>query len=98
MQCILPGVAKGRVPQVVCEGYGLYKVFIQTQWPRNGAGQLRHFQRMREPRAKQVALMVKEHLGLVNQSPECRRVDNTVAVALKLRTRRRYRFKNTPPT
>ena len=45
---------------------------------------LRHFERMREARAKVMALGSDEHLRLVRQTAKTLRVDDFVAVALKL--------------
>ena len=45
---------------------------------------LRHFERMREARAVQVALVVHEHLGLVDEAAERVGMDDAVAVALEL--------------
>ena len=39
---------------------------------RDGARDLRHFERMRESGAIQVALVIDEHLGFVDQAAECR--------------------------
>jgi hypothetical protein len=44
--------------------------------------ELRHLQRMRQPGAEQVALVVDEDLGLVDQAPERGAVHDAVAVAL----------------
>jgi hypothetical protein len=49
--------------------------------------ELRHLQRVRQPGAEQVALVVEEDLGLVDQAPERRAVHDAVAVALVLGAR-----------
>ena len=51
----------------------------------DGARDLRDFQRMREAGAVQVALVIDEHLGLVDQPAERGGMDDAVAVALVLR-------------
>ncbi len=51
-----PCVAKGRVPKVVAEGDGLRQVLVEAQGTGNGAGDLRHLQRVGEPGAVVVAL------------------------------------------
>ena len=97
VQRVLAGVAEGRVAQVVRQRDGLHQVFVQVQRARRRSRQLRHLQRMREPRAEQVALVVDEDLRLVDQAPERRGVDDTVAVALVLVARRRRRFGDAAP-
>jgi hypothetical protein len=42
---------------------------------------------MREPGSEQIALMVHKDLGLVNQSPEGRGVNNAIPIALKVAAR-----------
>jgi hypothetical protein len=44
---------------------------------------------MRQPSAKQVALVVQEYLGLVDQAPKGRGMNDAVAVALVLGAGRR---------
>src|SRR5690606_33654088 len=56
------------------------------------ARDLRHLDRVGEPRAVVVALVVDEDLGLVLQPPEGAGVDDAVAVALKAGARRALRL------
>ena len=56
VQCALPCVAKGRVPQVMGQTDGLGQILVETQGAGNGAGDLRHLQCMGEPGAVEVAL------------------------------------------
>jgi hypothetical protein len=65
VQRILPGVAERRVAEVVRERDRLGQVLVQAQPPGDGARDLRDLDRMREPRAEQVALVVHEDLRLV---------------------------------
>jgi hypothetical protein len=85
-------MAEGRVAEVVRQRDGFHQVFVQAQRPRDRTRQLRHFDRVREPRAEQVALVVQEHLGLVDQAAEGRGVHDAVAVALEVGARRRGRL------
>jgi len=82
-QRVLPGVAEGRVAQVVRQGDGLDQVLVQTQSAGNVARQLCHLQRVRQARAEQIALVVEEHLRLVDQAAKRAGVHDAVAVALK---------------
>ena len=45
---------------------------------------LRHFEGMGDPGAIQVALVIHEHLGLVDQPPKRVRVDDAIAISLEL--------------
>jgi hypothetical protein len=92
VQRILPGVAEGRVAEVVRQRHRFHQVLVQVQHSRDGAADLRHFQAVGEPRAEQVALVVDEHLGLVFQPAERGGMDDAVAVALELGARRGGRF------
>ena len=56
VQCALPCVAKGRVPQVMGQTDGLGQILVEAQGAGNGAGDLRHLQCMGEPGAVEVAL------------------------------------------
>ena len=88
---VLPGVAEGRVAEVVREGDGFGQVLVELQRAGDGARQLRDLDRMREPGAEQVAFVVEEHLRLVDEPAKSGRVDDAVAVALKVVARRRGR-------
>ena len=55
-------------------------------------------ERMRQAGAEQVAFMVKEHLGLVDQPPEGRGMDDAVAIALVFGSRGRRWLRMTPST
>src|SRR3989338_6682049 len=57
---ILSGMPKGRVSQIMRQGNGLYQVFVDSQGPSDRAPELRHLQRMRQPGAEQIALMVQK--------------------------------------
>ena len=87
-----PAWPNGVWPEVVGQRDRLDQVFVQPQRPRDRAPQLRHLQRMRQARAEQVAFVVQEHLGLVDQAPEGRRMDDAVAIALEVGARGRRRL------
>ena len=87
-----------RVSEVMGQGERLRQVLIQAQCPRDGPGDLRNFNRMREARPVVVTLVVHEHLRLVLQPPEGRRMDDAVTVAGKVRTRRGRRFRHQAAT
>jgi hypothetical protein len=65
VQGALPGVAEGRVADIVAQGRGLGKVFVELQGSGYGPRQTRHLQRVGQAGAVMVALRLKEDLGLV---------------------------------
>ena len=81
---LLAGMAEGGMPQIMAEGHGFGQILVQAERTRDRAGDLRHFERMREARAKMVALGSDEHLRLVGQASKTLRMNDLVAVALKL--------------
>src|SRR6185436_19125966 len=86
VQRVLTGMAKRRVTEIVGETYRFDEVLVQAQGARNCAGDLRYLEGVREPRAVEVALVVDEHLRLVDEATKRRRMDHAVAIALKLRS------------
>ena len=80
---VLPSVAEGCVTQVVGQRDGFDQVFVEAQRAGDRAAELRNFERVRQPRAEQVALVVQEHLGLVDEAAERCAVHDAVAVALE---------------
>ena len=92
VQRVLAGMAERRVAQVVRQRDRLDQVLVQPQRPRDRTAQLRHLDRVREPRAEQVAFVVQEHLRLVDQPAERGGMDDAVAVALELGAGRRRRL------
>ena len=78
-----PRMPEWRVPEIVPERDGFGELFVQAQHFRNRARDLRHLERVREPRAVVIARRREEHLRLVLQPPECLGVDDAIAVALK---------------
>ena len=67
---VLAGMSKRRVPEIVRQADGLGEGLVDAQRTRDGAPDLRDLERMRDSRAVQVALVIDEHLGLVDQPPE----------------------------
>ena len=79
-----PGVAERRVAQVVREADRLGQRLVERECARDAARDLRHLQRVGQPGAVKVALVVDEDLGLVDEAAERRRMHDAVAVALVL--------------
>ena len=92
VECILSGVAERRVTQVVRQRNGFHQILVQAQGPGNRAAQLRDFERVREPRAEQIAFVIQEHLSFVDQPPKRGGVHDAVPVALESVARGRWGF------
>ena len=84
-QHALAGVAKRRVAQVVPERDRFGQLLMQVQHLGDGPRDLRHLQRVRQPRAIVIPGRREEDLRLVLQAAERLAVDHPVAVALKRR-------------
>ena len=87
-QHALAGVAERRVAQIVAERDRLGQLFVQAQHLRDGARDLRHFERVRQARAVVIAGRREEHLRLVLEAPERLGVDDAIAIALEGRADR----------
>ena len=87
IQRLFPGVAKGRMADVVRQRQRLGQLLIQSQRARQRAGDLRHFQRMCEAAAKVVRRGVagqpREDLRLAGKTAKGARVQDAGAVAGK---------------
>ena len=86
---VLAGMAEGRVAEVVRQRQRLGQVLVEPQRAGQRAGDLRHLDRVGQPRAVVVALVVDEDLRLVLQAAEGGGMDDAVAVALERAARRR---------
>jgi len=80
---LLAGMAERRVAEIVSERHGLAEILVEAQRAADGAGDLRHLKRMRQPRPVVITLVIDEDLRLVLQPAERRRMDDAVAVALE---------------
>ena len=85
VESLFARVAKWRMADIVREGEGLGKLRIQAESRGNRAGDLRHFQGMRETAAEVVAEplggQAREDLRLAGEAAECARMQNTRGVA-----------------
>ena len=82
-QSALAGMAERRMAEIVRQRQRLGQVLVQGQHAGDGAGDLRHLQAVGEARAVVIALVEHEHLRLVGQPPERRRMHDAVAIPLK---------------
>ena len=83
MERIFASVAKRRVSQVMRQRHCLCQVGVQVQRIGDGSCHLRHLDRMGQPGAIEIALVLDENLRLVFQPAEGRAVNDPVAVALE---------------
>ena len=81
---LLAGMAARRVAKVVREGNRLGEVLVQPQRTGDVAGDGGHLHRVGEASAEVLPAAAKKHLCLVLQSAKGARMDNAVAIALKL--------------
>ena len=86
------GVTERRVTEVVRQRDRLGEILVEPQRPRDGARDLRAFERVREPVAVVIALVVHEDLRLVLEAAEGVRVEHAVAIALERRAQRMIGF------
>src|SRR5690606_22615408 len=98
IQRILASVSEGRVPQVVGQRNGFDEIFVQPERTGHRPGDLCDLQTMREPCAKEVALVIDEDLCLVFQAPEGVSMHDAIAIALEFGApdRSRLGMKPTP--
>ena len=82
VQPILARMAKGRVAKVMRQRQRFRQVLVQIEAASQPARQLRHFERMGQPCAVMVALMVDEHLRFIFEPPKRDGMNDAVAVAL----------------
>ena len=74
-------VAERRMTQIVGQRDRLAELLIEPEAMGDAARHLGHFDGMREPRAKQVALVIDKQLGLVLQPSKGGAVDDPFPVA-----------------
>ena len=84
----LARMTEGRVAEIVGERHGLGKIFVEPQRPGDGARHLADLERVRQPGAEMLALVLEEHLRLVLEPTEGGGMDDPVAIALEFRPRR----------
>ena len=78
----LPAVAKRRMPEIVPEGDCLDQIFIQPKGAPYGPGNLRNFQRVRQPGSVVISLRLNKNLRLVLHPSKRFTVQYAVAIPL----------------
>ena len=89
---ILAGMAERRVAEIVDERNGLGQILVDLQSAGQSTRDLRHLDRVGQPRAVMVALMGDKDLCLVFQPAEGGGVDDAVPIALEGRAGRALRL------
>src|SRR3546814_1242214 len=84
LQRILARVTEGRVADVVREAQGFGQILVEPERARDTAADLRDLDAVGQPDAIMLAVGRDEHLRLVAQAAEGDRMDDAVAVALKI--------------
>ena len=82
---LLSQVTEGGMAEVVTEADRFDEVFVQRQCPRDGAGDLRHLERMSEPNTIVIALGRQEDLGLVSEAAKGLAMHDPVTIHLETR-------------
>ena len=80
VEFLFAGVAEGRMPDVVHERERFGKIAIDVQRAGNGAGDLRHFESVREPVAEMIGKTHGENLRFGFQPAERARMNDAIAV------------------
>ncbi len=81
----LAGMPERRMAEIVRERQCLGEVLVEAERARQRTRNLGDFQGVGEARSKVVALVEDEHLRLVRQPAERRRMDDAVAIAAERR-------------
>src|SRR3546814_18109575 len=97
LQRVLAGMAEAGVAEVVGQRHRLGEILVEAEGAADRARDLRHLDRVGQPRAVVIALVVDEDLGLVLQPPEGAGLAAAVGVALKEGARRALRPRGVAP-
>src|SRR4051812_26796335 len=98
IECILARMSERSMAEGVSQADGLRERFIESQRKRCGTGNLRNFNRMRDSRAVQVALVIDEHLCFVDEPAEGVGVNDPIAIALEFAAKFRFGLRMPTPT
>jgi hypothetical protein len=69
--------------EIVRQAQRFSQILVQPQLPRHGAGDLRHFQAVRQACAVMVAFVEQKYLCFIGQAAEGAGMQNAVPVALE---------------
>src|SRR5208282_5436205 len=97
VQRALTGVAERSVAEIVRERDRLRQFRVQSQRTRDGAGNMRGLDRMRQSGAVVITLVIDEDLGFVFEPAEGGGMNDPVAIALKDGAHRMLSLGKFPP-
>src|SRR5260370_3242396 len=97
VQLPLSGVTKRGMADVVHQREGFGKLGVEPQGGGHRAGNLRHFQRVRQTIPKVVGEARSEYLRLGFQAAECAGMNDAVAISRVFTAVRMCRLRITPP-
>ena len=92
----LAGMTERRMSEIVPKRDRLREILVEPERAGERARDLGNFEGMREARAVVVALVEDEHLGLVGQPPERRRMDNPIAITPEIVAGGTWRLGSSP--
>src|SRR6185437_1535671 len=78
-------MAERRMTNVMNQRQGFNQLFIQLKSRGSRAGDLRHFNRMRQSAAEVIGVPVSKNLRFSSEAAEGSRMNNSIAIALKSR-------------
>ena len=81
-----------QIARTLARALSLNEDLVETERPADRPRDLRHFERVGQPRPVMIALVIDEDLRLVLQPPERRGMDDAVTVALKGTARAGFGF------
>ena len=86
-------MAERRVAKIVHQRERFRQIHVERERSRDGARDLRHFDRMGEPVAEMIGIAAGKNLRLVFEPPKGTGVNNAIAVALIVVAIRMRRFR-----
>ena len=89
-------MSERRMAEVMRKRQRFGEVLIEAQCARERTGDLHDLQRMRQARSVVIAFVINEDLRLMGETSECRRMNDSVAVAAERTTGRTLRFSMEP--
>src|SRR3954453_20119043 len=93
VQCALASMTEWRMPDVVHQSKGLDQINVQSQLCCNCAGNLGDFKSVRQAIAEMIGISARKYLGLRFQAPKSSRMNDAVAITLKIVTVRVRRLR-----
>src|SRR5215468_6047267 len=87
------GMAEWGVPEIVGESERFGQILVETERSTDRPRNLRYLETMGQPGPVMIALVIDEYLRLMGQPAKRSGVNDAIAVALKHRPHRMFRFR-----